>query len=228
MDLSRIEGTFTAPDEMMSIIGCGAIGSQVAIQLAKLGCTKFTLYDFDIVEPHNFVNQAFTIQQIGISKVSALRELLLQINPDAEIEIPSECLDKEKLLKREERLEGYIFLGTDTPSSRTHILKSNKTNPAILGWFDCRTELFAVQVFARRHTSEDINSLLTTLDFTDAEAEASLPRTESGCRSKQASGITSAIGAATMAKLFIDYIKNNIIRTFTRVDIDNFDIESYK
>lgn len=225
MDLSRIEGTFKAPDDIMSIIGCGAIGSQLALQLVKLGCEKFRLYDFDTVEAHNFVNQAFRADQVGILKAQALAQLIKEINPHAKVECFTS--EPETLLKQEETLEGYVFLGPDKASVRTHILKSNKTNPSILGWFDCRTELFAVQLFARPHTADGVKALLETLDFTDEEAEAAIPRSESGCHAKQASGITSATGAAVMAKLFVDFIKSKNIRTFTRVDLDNFDIESY-
>lgn len=226
MDLTRIEGTFTAPDDIITIIGCGAIGSQLAIQLAKLGCEQFKLYDCDIVEAHNLVNQAFKATQIGTPKTEALAELLHEINRHIKID----CIyneDPEQLLNAEKCLEGYVFLCPDKVSVRTTILKNNKTNLNILGWFDCRTELFAVQLFVRTHTAEGVKTLLDTLDFTDAEAEASIPRSQSGCHAKQASGITSAIGAATLAKLFQDFVKHNKIKTFTRVDLENFNIESY-
>lgn len=223
MDLSRIEGTFKAPDEIMTIIGCGAIGSQVALQLVKLGCEKFKLYDIDTVDAHNFVNQAYRFEQLGDPKVIALMKLITEINPHAQVEIFCEEIDK--ILKAEESLEGYVFLCPDKVSVRKHCLTKNKTNPAILGWFDCRTELWAVQCFHIQHTSEEIKTLLDTLDFTDEEAEANIPRAQSGCHAKQASGITSAIGAATIAKLFVEFVKNRKVTPFIRVDIDNFCIE---
>ena len=40
-------------DNSIAIIGCGAIGSFVAISLAKMGLTQFHLYDFDEVEPND-------------------------------------------------------------------------------------------------------------------------------------------------------------------------------
>jgi len=225
MDLSRIEGTFTAPDEVISIVGCGAIGSQVALQLTKLGCTKFHLYDLDQVDSHNLVNQAYRAEQVGQTKVDALKALIHELNEKAEVKTFHG--ESEELLKLEERLEGYVFLCPDKVSVRKHCLTKNRTSPAVLGWFDCRTELWAVQVFGRKHTAEDIKSLLDTLDFTDEEAEASIPRASSGCHSKQASGITSALGALTMAKLFVDFVKTNAIKIFTRIDVENFNIDSF-
>lgn len=35
------------------IIGVGAIGSHIAIQLAKLGIEEITVWDFDTVDDHN-------------------------------------------------------------------------------------------------------------------------------------------------------------------------------
>ncbi len=222
MDLQRIEGTFKAPKDPVSIIGCGAIGSQTALQLVKLGCENFILYDFDKVEPHNFVNQAFRMEQIGMLKTEATKQLIQEINNHAKVTTYS-----EDLLKKEEKLEGYIFMGPDTVSARKHCLTKNKTNPKILGWFDCRTEMFAIQAFSAKHTAAEISELLETLNFTDEEAEAAIPRAESGCHAKQASGVTSAIGGAALGKLFIEFVKEKTTRKFSRIDLDNWFIESY-
>ena len=36
------------------ILGCGAIGSSTAIQLARMGAKEITLYDFDEVEKRDY------------------------------------------------------------------------------------------------------------------------------------------------------------------------------
>ena len=41
------------------IIGCGSVGSTVAELLVRLGLTKISLYDFDVVSSHNLANQMF-------------------------------------------------------------------------------------------------------------------------------------------------------------------------
>lgn len=227
MDLTRIEGTFTCPRENFNIIGCGAVGSHLAIQLVKIGANKFTLFDFDKVEAHNLANQAFTLDQLEKNKARATAELIHAINPSAEITIYGADFDKDTILKEQTTLQGYVFLTSDTPSSRTHILKTNKINPAVLGWFDCRTELFAVQLYAQPHTAKGINELINTLDFTDEQSEANIPRAESGCHSKQAPGLTSTLGAVALTKIFIDAIKTKTFRSLTRIDLDNYIIESF-
>ena len=67
------------------IIGCGAIGSMTAIVLAKLGMSRFTLYDDDKVEIHNLPNQYYTIKDIGRYKPDALGVTLKKYNPSATI-----------------------------------------------------------------------------------------------------------------------------------------------
>lgn len=225
IDLTRISGTFESPEDNVNIVGCGAIGSYLALQLVKLGVTNFTLFDFDKVESHNISNQAYRHNQIGKLKTEALEELILEINPRAKVTLFDE---KEEMLRKEEMLKGFVFLATDSPSSRKHILKTNKANPQIKGWFDCRTELFAVQLFMAKHNSEGVNRLINTLDFTDEEAEANIARAGSGCNSKQSCGVTSTLGALAIAKLFIDFVKEGKVKTFSRIDMDNFFIESYE
>lgn len=54
----------------IALIGCGAIGSAMALTLAKMGIMDFTIYDPDTVEVHNVPNQLlYGIQADGISKV---------------------------------------------------------------------------------------------------------------------------------------------------------------
>jgi len=67
------------------IAGCG-IGSLVAASLARTGITSFILVDGDVVDNHNLNRQFFFHDQINISKVGALKENLLKINPSIHVE----------------------------------------------------------------------------------------------------------------------------------------------
>ena len=53
------------------IIGCGSVGSAVAVQLAKMGFGNMHLYDFDIVEDVNIGCQRHTVDDIGSNKATA-------------------------------------------------------------------------------------------------------------------------------------------------------------
>ena len=72
------ETTFT-------VIGVGAIGRQVALQLASIGVYKLRLIDFDIVDMTNVTTQGYTAKSIGKQKVSACADDILSI--DASIDL---------------------------------------------------------------------------------------------------------------------------------------------
>lgn len=65
------------------ILGCGSVGSLVALQLAKSGVGKFLLVDNDIVEYHNLCRHQCGISDVGKYKTDALKERILNINPTA-------------------------------------------------------------------------------------------------------------------------------------------------
>jgi molybdopterin/thiamine biosynthesis adenylyltransferase len=69
----------------VSIIGVGAIGRQVALQLAALGVPKLQLVDFDLVEPTNITTQGYLQADLGLEKVAATAEPIRQI--DLKIEL---------------------------------------------------------------------------------------------------------------------------------------------
>jgi molybdopterin/thiamine biosynthesis adenylyltransferase len=64
----------------LHILGCGAIGSSAATQLVRMGATQFILYDMDNVESVNVGVSQYDIEDIGLTKVEALKKKLLAIN----------------------------------------------------------------------------------------------------------------------------------------------------
>jgi len=64
---------------IITLFGCGAVGSQVALHLAHPDI-KFILIDDDRVEEDNLLTSAFVKSQIGINKGQALANLLWRKN----------------------------------------------------------------------------------------------------------------------------------------------------
>lgn len=60
----------------ITIVGCGAIGSFVSLQLAKMGFTKQVVYDADFVSIENMSCQFYRHKDIGKNKAIALKELV--------------------------------------------------------------------------------------------------------------------------------------------------------
>jgi tRNA A37 threonylcarbamoyladenosine dehydratase len=69
------------------VVGVGGVGSWCAESLIRTGIRHLTIIDADVVQPSNINRQLMaTTLTVGQVKVDALRERLLQINPDADIQ----------------------------------------------------------------------------------------------------------------------------------------------
>lgn len=76
------------------IIGCGSVGSLVALELARAGVGRFFLIDSDILGYHNICRHQCGIQDVGKYKTTAVKERILQINPYAEIHTSSKMIQE--------------------------------------------------------------------------------------------------------------------------------------
>ena len=56
------------------ILGCGAIGSSTAIQLARMGARNFMLYDMDHVSIENVGVSHYIISDVSKNKVDCLKK----------------------------------------------------------------------------------------------------------------------------------------------------------
>lgn len=85
MFFGRGEFNSSLTDKKIALIGLGAIGSMVAEILVHGGVSKVGLWDSDIVEPGNICRAAFSLSDMGKSKVEAIAEKIKSINPFVEI-----------------------------------------------------------------------------------------------------------------------------------------------
>ena len=69
----------------VGIAGCGGLGSNCAVALARVGVGKLVLADFDKIEESNLNRQYFFYDQIGKIKSDTLKENIERINPEVEI-----------------------------------------------------------------------------------------------------------------------------------------------
>lgn len=200
MDLSKSYEFFQPEkdDAMIHIIGCGSVGSTIAENLARCGITKMTLYDFDKVEKHNIVNQMFRQQDIGRLKVEALRDLILEINPEAKdsIKIKPEGWQGKML-------SGYVFLCPDNIELRRKFVEQHMDHPFLKAVFDVRTALTGAQMYGADWSDyQSRQNLLNSMQFTHEEAKNETP--VSAC------GIT--LGVVTTVRLICAMCVNNYIK----------------
>jgi sulfur carrier protein ThiS adenylyltransferase len=83
----------------VGIAGCGGLGSNCAVALARVGIGKLIIADFDIIIESNLSRQYFFFDQIGQKKAYALRENINQINPDVSIEAHDIKLNQQNIIK---------------------------------------------------------------------------------------------------------------------------------
>ena len=196
VDTSRHISVFD-PDKVnfsktkIHIIGCGATGSKVARALADLGIETLHLWDFDKVEIHNIANQEFRNGDVGKSKVSALAEIIKE-KTGLSVETHDEKVT-------DQRLDGYVFLLTDTMASRKEIFENSlKYKPNTKMVFETRmgTDTGMIYSFCSYKPSH-IKKWLDRSDYGDDEAEVS------ACGTSISVGMTAAIIANLAVWQFI-------------------------
>jgi hypothetical protein len=145
-----------------TVIGVGAIGRQVAIQLAALGVPRLQLIDFDTVEETNVTTQGFDFEDVGQLKVDATAGAVQRIDPLIEVEdIPDRYRSRIEI-------GDAVFCCVDSISARSAIWRSASKKCQF--WCDGRMLGEVIRVL----TAADIESRKhypTTL-FRQSEAQA--------------------------------------------------------
>jgi molybdopterin/thiamine biosynthesis adenylyltransferase len=72
------------------VIGAGAIGRQVALQLAAVGVPRLTLYDDDKVQVENLAPQGYWVEDLDTAKVYSTTALCRRIHPQIEVTAAAE------------------------------------------------------------------------------------------------------------------------------------------
>ena len=123
---ARHEGLFDgAGNYTYHILGCGAIGSSAAIQLARMGGVYFHLYDRDIVEDVNIGVSQYMHQDIGKTKVDALKNHLLSINNEVIVDAHDGDFDIFYFQDHND----IVILGFDSMKSRLEAVTTICSNP---------------------------------------------------------------------------------------------------
>lgn len=73
-------------NKTVGVAGCGGLGSNTAVSLARIGTGKLIIADFDKIELSNLNRQYYFFDQIGEPKAAALKENINKINPDVNVE----------------------------------------------------------------------------------------------------------------------------------------------
>lgn len=194
------------------IIGCGSVGSTIAENLVRCGVTKITLWDFDKVEAHNIVNQMFRQQDVGKLKVEALKDILMDINPEVK-----DSIDLKPDGWQGKMLSGYIFLAVDSIELRRQIVEKHMDNTFVKAMFDVRTMLTGAQHYATPWNDyERKKGFLASMQFSHEEAAEETP--VSACGVTLGIVTTVRLISALCVNNYIKYTKGEGLWKFVQID----------
>lgn len=192
--------------ERIHIIGCGSTGSTIAELLARLGLSKFTLYDFDTVESKNIANQIFDTSCLDMNKAQATKKIITQINPEA---VPDISIHTEGYIQQP--LSGYVFLCVDNIETMKKIAENNKYNKNIKIMFNTRTTLEECQLFSVLWDNyNEVENFLNSMNFSHKDALAAAPQTACGEILGVAPSVREICNVAVCN--FINYCKNKALK----------------
>ncbi|MCX6282473.1 MAG: sulfur carrier protein ThiS adenylyltransferase ThiF [Bacteroidetes bacterium] len=83
----------------VGIAGCGGLGSNCAVALARVGVGTLILADFDVVTESNLNRQYYFLSQVGEPKAPCLKRVIHQINPSVSVIAYEVKLDPEHILR---------------------------------------------------------------------------------------------------------------------------------
>lgn len=115
---------------MVTVIGVGAIGRQVALQLAAIGARRLQLMDFDVVDLSNVTTQGYGARAVGLGKVEAMKRAIGELDPSIEVEVVADRF------RPKYRVGDAIFCCVDSIAARAAIWRSIESRTSF--WADGR------------------------------------------------------------------------------------------
>ena len=182
------------------VIGVGAIGRQVAVQLTAVGVPRLTLIDFDTVGVENLAPQAYWPVDIGQPKVEATAALCRQINPECEITPLNErfrrSMVKNLSALADTSVPPVVFACVDSIETRKLIWESLRGRCGL--FVDGRMSAEVIRVLAADRPATD--SYYATTLFTAAEAFV-------GSCTAKSTVYTGCIAAGLMLSAFTRWLR---------------------
>ena len=182
------------------VIGVGAIGRQVALQLAAVGIGSMDLVDFDSVEEVNLAPQGYWPADICCSKVHATAKLCRSINPAIHLGEHNDRFRRSSARTLLQPPKGTtriaVFACVDSITTRQLIWESVREQAAFFA--DGRMSAETLRVLACDRPISDVY-YATTL-FGEAEAHA-------GSCTAKSTVYTASIAAGLMLGQFTRWLR---------------------
>lgn len=223
------------PDQLknthITVVGCGAIGRQVALQLASTGFQSFTLFDPDTVSEVNLGTQGWAPDQIGWTKVSVLYKDMLKVNPA--VEGPTAIFTRKLMLG-----DLKYNAGTHTPAEGRHVVvcavdslaarreifgmamaESTAEKPVFDLWVDARMSAEEFEIYNVVPTKESAKIYLKSLD------PAVGPPLNAGTCTLRSTFYCASIAAGMLVSQIIHSLRGDMLPAPFKFHIPSADVE---
>ncbi len=143
-----------------TVIGVGAIGRQVALQLAAIGAPRIQLVDFDRVDLTNITTQCYFRDDVGQPKVRATANAIRRLDEDIQVELV------EDRYRAKLDIGDAVFCCVDSISARAAIWRSARDRSQF--WADGRMLGETIRVLAAGDASRRAHYADTLFSQSDA------------------------------------------------------------
>ena len=174
----------------VTVIGVGAVGRQLAVQLAAIGTPRLQLIDFDVVDLSNVTTQGYLAADVGLPKVQATAAFLRQLDPT----IVVDCVQDRYRPKIE--IGEAVFCAVDSIDARSAIWRSAGSRCRF--WCDGRMLSEVIRILTVADSAER-DHYPTTL-FAQAEAQR-------GQCTSRSTIYTASIAAGMMVHQFSRWLR---------------------
>jgi hypothetical protein len=144
-----------------TVIGVGAIGRQVALQLAAIGAPNIQLIDFDHVDATNVTTQGYFAYDIGQPKVEAVTDTIMGLDDAIRVETIQDRF------RAKHPIGQVVFCCVDSISARAAIWRSVQSRCRF--WCDGRMLGEVIRVLASDDPSGDKQYQQTLFAQTEAQ-----------------------------------------------------------
>jgi sulfur carrier protein ThiS adenylyltransferase len=186
----------------ITVIGIGAIGRPVALQLAAMGAPRLQLIDPDHVEETNLTTQGYLRGDLGLPKVAALGRLLTLMEPQLQLDLIQDRF------RPQQRTGEVVFCCVDSITARAAIWRALQSQTTF--WADARMRgevmriLTATDAVSRRHYGRTL--------FPQAEAQI-------GACTAQSTIYTASIAAGLLLHQFVRWLRGQDCDADDSVDL---------
>ena len=178
-------------DGRITVIGVGAVGRNVAIQLAAIGAGHLQLIDFDHVDLSNTTTQGYAFDEIGLPKVKAAEATIHRLDPLITVETI------EDRYRSKQTVGDAVFCCVDSISARSSIWRTVKNRCRF--WCDARMRGEVIRVLTT--STPSIDEYYASTLFAQSEAQT-------GSCTSRSTIYTACVAAGLMTHQFTRALRN--------------------